>query len=43
MGRRFVLIDNYDDAIAVMARRLGTGGVRYLDEALQPLDTERLV
>ena len=43
MGRRFVLIDDNDDAIAVMTRRLGTGGVRYLDEALQPLDTERLV
>ena len=43
MNRRFCMIDNNDEAIAVMARRLGTGGVRYLDEALQPLDTERLV
>ena len=37
MNRRFVLIDNNAEAIAVMARRLGTAGVRYVDEALQPL------
>ena len=36
MNRRYVLIDNNDEAIAVMARRLGTAGVRYLDGALQP-------
>ncbi len=43
MNRRFVMVDNNDEAISVMTRRLGTGGVRYLDEALQPLNTERLV
>ena len=38
MNRRCVLIDNNEEAIAVMARRLGTDGVGYLDEALQPVD-----
>ncbi len=28
LNRRFVMIDNNDEAIAVMARRLGTTGVR---------------
>ena len=37
------MVDNNLKAITVMTRRLGTGGVGYLDEALQPLDTERLV
>ena len=37
MNRRFVMIDNNDEAIAVMARRLGTGGIRYVDGALNPL------
>ena len=42
MNRRFVLIDSNAEAIAVMARRLGTAGVRYVDEALQPLAIEQL-
>ena len=37
MNRRFVLIDNNDEAISVMARRLGTAGVGYADAALDPL------
>jgi len=37
MNRRYVLIDNNDEAISVMARRLGTRGVRYGDGPLQPL------
>ena len=37
MNRRFVMIDNNDEAIAVMARRLGTSGIRYVDGALNPL------
>ena len=36
-NRRFVLIDDNDEAISVMARRLGSSGVRYLDAALNPL------
>ena len=40
MGRRFVLIDNNAEAAAVMARRLGTSGVRYADESLEPLAIE---
>ena len=43
MGRRFVLIDDNDEAIAVMAGRLGTSGARYPEETLQPLDVEQLV
>ena len=42
MNRRFVMVDNNDEAISVMSRRLGAAGVRYLDEALQPLDTAGL-
>ena len=38
MDRRFVLIDNNAEAIGVMARRLGTAGVRYVDTALDPLE-----
>lgn len=41
MNRRFVMIDNNDEAIAVMARRLGSVGVRYVDEVLRPLVIER--
>ena len=37
MNRRFVMIDNNDEAISVMARRLGTSGVRYADGLLQSL------
>ena len=40
MNRRFVMVDNNDEAIAVMARRLGASGVRYTDELLQPLAME---
>ena len=31
LGRRFVLVDDNPEALAVMRRRLGTDGVRYLD------------
>jgi hypothetical protein len=31
MGRRAVLVDSNPEAVAVMRRRLGTDGVRYLD------------
>ena len=31
MGRRFVMVDRNDEAIAVMANRLGTEGVGYVD------------
>ena len=37
MSRRFVLVDDNPEAIAVMARRLGHAGVRYVDAALNPL------
>ena len=37
MNRRFVLIDDNAEAIAVMARRLGNSGVHYVDAALNPL------
>ena len=40
MNRRFVMVDNNPEAIAVMARRLGSAGVRYVDRALQPLAVE---
>ena len=40
MNRRFVMIDNNDEAIEVMLRRLGTGGIRYADGDLNPLPTE---
>ena len=36
MQRRFVLVDRNAEAIEVMARRLGTTGVRYADAALVP-------
>ena len=42
LNRRFVMIDNNDEAIAVMARRLGTTSVRYADGSLNPLCTELL-
>ena len=42
MNRRFVMIDNNPEAIAVMARRLGVAGVCYLDEALNPLPAASL-
>ena len=41
MNRRYVLIDNNDEAICVMARRLGTVGVRYVDLGLRPLVIEQ--
>ncbi len=31
MGRRFVMIDRNDEAVVVMANRLGTASVRYVD------------
>ena len=31
MGRRFDMVDRNDEAIAVMAKRLGTEGVGYVD------------
>ena len=37
MNRHFVMVDDDPEAIAVMARRLGTTGVRYADAALRPL------
>ena len=37
MNRRFVLIDNNDEALAAMVRRLGTADVRYADGFLNPL------
>jgi site-specific DNA-methyltransferase (adenine-specific) len=37
LGRRFVLIDDNPDAIAVMFRRLGASGVRYLTGSGEPL------
>ena len=40
MNRRFVMIDNNDEAISVMARRLGLSGIRYTDAVLQPLTVE---
>ena len=33
LGRRFVLVDDNPEAIAVMRRRLGTDGVRYVDQS----------
>ena len=33
LGRRFVLVDDNPEAIAVMRRRLGTDGVRYLRQS----------
>lgn len=39
-GRRFLLIDRNPEAIAVIATRLGDADVRYLDEALSPLNLE---
>ena len=37
MNRRFLMIDNNDEAVAVMARRLGATGIRYADAALNPV------
>jgi site-specific DNA-methyltransferase (adenine-specific) len=37
LGRRFVLIDDNPEAIAVMFRRLGASGVRYLTGSGEPL------
>ncbi len=37
MGRRFVMIDRNDEAIAVMANRLGTASVVYVDERFRRL------
>ena len=41
MNRRFVMIDNNDEAIAVMARRLGSHGIRYVDGALHLLNVDQ--
>ncbi len=41
MNRRFVMIDNNDEAIAVMARRLGSHGIRYVDGALNHLNIDQ--
>jgi site-specific DNA-methyltransferase (adenine-specific) len=38
LGRRFVLIDNNPEAVAVMARRLGTSGTRFVDQTGSVLD-----
>lgn len=38
MGRRFVMVDSNPEATAVMHKRLGTSGVRYLDEHGEALD-----
>lgn len=38
MGRRFVVIDRNEEAIAVMANRLGTAGVDYVDGRFRRLD-----
>ena len=40
MNRRFVMIDDNDEAISVIARRLGLSGVRYTDGVLRPLAVE---
>ena len=37
MGRRFVMIDRNDEAIAVMANRLGIASVGYVDGRFEPL------
>ena len=41
MNRRFVMIDDNDEAISVMARRLGTAEIFYADAALRPITIER--
>ncbi len=38
MNRRFVMVDNNEEAIEVMARRLGAENVRYTDQALEDLN-----
>ena len=40
MNRRFVMIDNNDEAISVITRRLGLSGIRYTDGVLRPLAVE---
>ena len=40
MNRRFVMIDNNAEAIGVMARRLGSSGVRFANGSLSPLTVE---
>ncbi len=37
MGRRFVMIDRNDEAVAVMANRLGIASVGYVDGRFEPL------
>lgn len=39
-GRRFVMVDDNDEAIDVMLRRLGTRNVAYVDADGQPLDVD---
>ena len=41
MNRRFVMIDNNDEAISVMARRLGTAEICYADATLRPITIEQ--
>jgi site-specific DNA-methyltransferase (adenine-specific) len=38
LGRRYVLVDDNPEAIAVIERRLGPSGIRYLDRDLEPLE-----
>ncbi len=40
MGRRFVMVDSNEEAISVMAQRLGTIGVHYVDRSLQTLPVQ---
>ena len=37
LSRRFVMVDNNKEAIAVMAKRLGKIGVRFVNNSLNPL------
>ena len=40
MGRRFVMIDRNDEAVAVMANRLGTASVSYVDSCFRRLTVQ---
>ncbi len=41
MNRRFVMIDNNQEAISIMAHRLGTTGTSYTDGNLSPLSLQQ--
>lgn len=41
LGRHFVLVDDNPEALAVMRRRLGTAGVRYMSADGQPIAAEQ--